>query len=59
MFLWVELYQLQILHLVIFKNYSPFTDWISEINNTKVDNAQVSDMTKSMYHLIEYNNIYL
>ena len=26
--------------VVIFKNYAPFTDCISEINNTQIDNAK-------------------
>ena len=25
---------------VIFKNCAPFTNWISEVNNTQVDDAQ-------------------
>ena len=29
---------------VIFKNCAPFTDWISEINNTQIDNAKYIDV---------------
>ena len=31
-----------------------FTDCISEINNTEVDNARDIDVVMSMYKLIEY-----
>ena len=42
---------------VIFKNCAPFTDWISEISNTQVDNAKYIDIVISMYNLIEYGDI--
>ena len=42
---------------VIFKNCAPFTDWISEISNTQVDNAKYIDIVISMYNLIEYSDI--
>ena len=29
---------------VIFKNCAPFTDYVSEINNTQVDNAEDLDV---------------
>ena len=38
---------------VIFKNFAPFTDCISEINNTKVDNAKDIDVVMCIYNLIE------
>ena len=38
---------------VIFKNCVPFTDWISEINNTQLDNANYIDVIMSVYNLIE------
>ena len=38
---------------VIFKNCSPFTDCITEINNTQVDDAQKNDVVMPMYNLIE------
>ena len=34
------------------------TDWITEINNTKVDNAKVLDVVMPMYNLIEYKDNY-
>ena len=39
---------------VIFKNCAPFTDCISEINNTQADNAKDTDVIISIYNLIEY-----
>ena len=43
---------------VIFKNCAPFTDCISEINNTQVDNAKYIDIVIPVYNLIEYSNNY-
>ena len=43
---------------VIFKNCAPFTDCISEINNTQVDNAKYIDIVMPMYNLIEYSDNY-
>ena len=43
---------------VIFKNCAPFTDYISEINNTQVDNAKDIDIVMSMYNIIEYSDNY-
>ena len=43
---------------VIFKNYAPFTNCISEINNTQVDNAKDIDIVMPMYNLIEYSENY-
>ena len=43
---------------IILKNYAPFTDCISEINNKKVDNAQEIDITMPMYSLTEYSDNY-
>ena len=43
---------------VIFKNCAPFTNCISEINNTQVDNAKVIDIVMPMYNLIEYSDNY-
>ena len=37
---------------VIFKISAPFTDCISKINNTQVDNAKDIDIVISMYNLI-------
>ena len=44
---------------VIFKNCAPFTDCISEINNTQIDNAKYRDVVLPMYNLIEYRDNYL
>ena len=43
---------------VIFKNCTPFTNCISEINNTLVDNAKDIDIVMPMYNLIEYSDNY-
>ena len=44
---------------VIFKNCAPFTNCISEINNTQIDNAKDIDIvTTPMYNLIEYSDNY-
>ena len=43
---------------VAFKNCAPFTNYISEINNTKVDSAKDIDIVMSMYNLTEYSNNY-
>ena len=37
---------------VIFKNCAPFTNSISEINNTQIDNAKDIDIVMPMYNLI-------
>ena len=51
---------LQIIQIkkIIFKNCAPFTNCISKINNSKVDNAKDIDIVMSMYNLIEYNDNY-
>ena len=43
---------------VIFKNCAPFSNCISKINNTQVDNAEYLDIVTPMYNLIEYGNNY-
>ena len=43
---------------VIFKNCAPFTDCITEINNTQIDDAQKIDVVMPMYNLIEYSDAY-
>ena len=43
---------------VIFKNCAPFTNCISEINNTQIDNAKDIDTVIPMYNLIEYSDNY-
>ena len=44
---------------VIFKNCAPFTNCISKINNTQIDNAEYIDIVMPMYNLIEYSDNYL
>ena len=43
---------------IIFKNCAPFTNCISEINNTQIDNAKDIDIAMSMYNVIEYSDNY-
>ena len=38
---------------VIFKNFAPFTNCITEINNTRVDNAKDLDVVTPMSNLVE------
>ena len=40
---------------VIFNNCTPFTNCISEINNTQIDKAKDIDIVMPMYNLIEYS----
>ena len=42
-----------------FKICAPFTDCMTEINNTQVDDAQKIDVVMPMYNLIEYSGAYL
>ena len=42
----------------IFKNCSPFTGCITEINNTQVDNTQNIDIAIPMYSFIKYSDAY-
>ena len=41
-----------------FKNSAPFTNSISKINNTQVDNAKDIDVAIPMYNLITYSDNY-
>ena len=43
---------------VIFKNCTPFTNCVSEINNTQIDNAKDLDIVMPTYNLIEYSDNY-
>ena len=43
---------------VIFKNCALFTDWISEISNTQIDNARDIDVVRAIYNLIEKSDNY-
>ena len=41
---------------LIFKSCAPFTNCITEINNTQVDDAEHIDIIMCMYNLIEYSD---
>ena len=43
---------------VTFRNCAPFTNCISEINNTQIDNVKYTDVVMPLYYLIEYSNNY-
>ena len=43
---------------VVFKNCAPFTDCISEVTDTQIDNAEDIDVVMPMYNLMEYSNNY-
>ena len=43
---------------VICKNCAPFTNCISEISNTQIDNAKHIDVVMPVYNLIEYSDNY-
>ena len=43
---------------VIIKNCTQFTNCISKINNTQIDNAEYIDKVMPMYNLIEYSENY-
>ena len=43
---------------VLFKNCAPFTNCISKISNTQIDNAEYIDTVMPMYNLIKYSDIY-
>ena len=43
---------------IIIKNCAPFTDCISEMNNTHIDNAKDIGIVMPMYNLIEYSDNY-
>ena len=43
---------------VIFKNCTPFTDCINEVNNKQKDNAKDLDVVILMYNLIKYSDNY-
>ena len=44
---------------VAFKNCSPFSNCISAINNTQLDDVQDIDIVMPMYNLIEYSGVFL
>ena len=43
---------------VVFRNCAPFTDCISKIKNTQIDNAKDIDVVMPMFNLIEYSDNY-
>ena len=43
---------------IIFKDCAPFTNCISKINNTQIDNAEYIDIVMPMYNLMEYSDNY-
>ena len=45
-------------NVIIIKNCAPFTNCISEINNTQTDNAKDTDIVMPMHNLIEYSDNY-
>ena len=42
----------------MFRNCAPFTNSISKVNNTQVDNAHDIDVVMPMHNLIEYSDTY-
>ena len=44
---------------VVFKNCAPFTDCISKINKTQINNAEDTDVVMPMHNLIKYSDNYL
>ena len=43
---------------VAFKTCAPFTNCISEINNTEIDNGEDIDILMTLYNLPEYSDNY-
>ena len=43
---------------VAFKNCAPFTNCISDINNTQIDNCKDIDIVMPLYNLLEYSDNY-
>ena len=43
---------------VVFKNCAPFSDCISDINNTQIDNSKNIDVIMPMHNLIEHSDNY-
>ena len=44
---------------VIFKNCASFTDCLTEINNSQVDDAQKIDIVMPIYNVVAYRGAYL
>ena len=43
---------------IIFKSCAPFTNCISKMNNTDIDNAKYIDIVMPMYNLMKYSDNY-
>ena len=43
---------------IIIKNCAPFTDCISEINNTQIDNAENTNIVMPMHNFVEHSDNY-
>ena len=43
---------------IVFRNCAPFTNCISKINNTQIDNAEYIDIVTPIYNLIECSDNY-
>ena len=43
----------------VFTIWAPFTNCISEINNTRIDNAKYINVVMPMHNLIDYGDNYL
>ena len=43
---------------VMFTNFIPFTNFLSKIDNTQIDNGEGLDLVLPMYSLIEYSDNY-
>ena len=43
---------------LIFKNYAPFINCISKMNNTQIDHAEYIDIVMPVYNIIEYSDNY-
>ena len=44
---------------VVLKNFASFTDCITEVNNTQVDDGQKIDIVMPTHNLVEYSAAYL
>ena len=43
---------------VTYKSCTPYTDCISKINNTQIDNAKDVDVVRLTYNLVKYSHSY-
>ena len=44
---------------LVLKKWAPFTDYITEISKTQVDDTQEIDIVMTIYNLIEYSDAHL